>query len=122
MEQFLVKQVKPNDFKLEARFTGDGTFYEVSHYVAGYEVETIEAGAFNWDMIEEFRINFVKLPSPDILIPSEEIKKQARRLENEYKDEEGRLSEESAGAFHGFIIGANWALSRLKELNPNLNF
>ena len=112
MEQFLVKQVKPNDFKLEARFTGDGTFYEVSHYVAGYEVETIEAGAFNWDMIEEFRINFVKLPSPDILIPSEEDVSKA--VNSQFFDM-------TDGEKLFFKQAIKWYESRLEELNKHLN-
>jgi hypothetical protein len=39
-----------------ARFTGDETFYSVTHLVMGCDVETVEAGAFDWEMITEFKI------------------------------------------------------------------
>ena len=59
------REVKPKDFVLMARFTGDETFYTVTHFVMGYDVETAEAGAFDWSMIEEFR--FVDpIPSPPV--------------------------------------------------------
>ena len=62
-----------------------------------------------------FKVKVTKLPSPEILIPSEEDMEcdlASPQIQTVY------------GVDHSYksINAINWALSRLKELNPNINF
>lgn len=100
MEQFLVKQVLGKDLKVGDTIWYNGSFTPLRKQ---WDVE-------EWAKVHPEKYFIIKLPSPDILLPSEEeILIKSSNNGHPWED-------------HGISKGIKWALSRLKELNPNLNF
>ena len=105
MEQFLVNQVKVSDLKCGDEFYAHGEWTKIAI------IELIESMKANYPD----DIFLVKLPSPDILIPSEpDIEAWVK--------EHGYYGTCTSEWHEGLEEGAKWALTSLKELNPNLNF
>ena len=106
MEQFLVKQVLGKDLKVGDTIWYNGSFTPLRKQ---WDVE-------EWAKVHPEKYFSIKLPSPDILIPSEEMVNDIASKKYPLPSDRHRERQ------RGFESGAEWYESRLKEDNKHLNF